>query len=151
MRRITIILILLLSAFGVKAQEKALAYSHYSFNGLALNPAYAGADEALSLTLLHRSQWTGLENAPSTQSFSGHALIKKKQVGLGLTVIRDRIGVHKTTNVLTNYAYHIKISNEKNDTLPSMILRVYEPDINMQIIKFTDLPWQSESYFSINV
>ena len=47
--------------------------------------------------------------------------------------------------------FHIKISNEKNDTLPSMILRVYQPDINMQIIKFTDLPWQSESYFSINV
>lgn len=46
---------------------------------------------------------------------------------------------------------HIKVSNEKTDTLPSMKLRVYQPDIYMQSIKFTDLPWQSESDFSINV
>jgi hypothetical protein len=46
---------------------------------------------------------------------------------------------------------HITVSNYKNDTLPAMKLRVYQPDINMQTISFTDLPWQSESDFSIKV
>jgi hypothetical protein len=46
---------------------------------------------------------------------------------------------------------HIKVSNDKNDTLPSMKLRVYQQNISKQTIKYTDLPWQSETYFSIKV
>lgn len=53
--------------------------------------------------------------------------------------------------ILDGNVLHIKVSNDKTDTLPSMKLRVYQPDIYMQSIKFTDLPWQSESDFSINV
>jgi peptidoglycan/xylan/chitin deacetylase (PgdA/CDA1 family) len=46
---------------------------------------------------------------------------------------------------------HIKISNEKNDYLPSMMLRVYQPNINKHTINYTDLPWQNQTDFSINV
>lgn len=46
---------------------------------------------------------------------------------------------------------HIKVSNNENNTLPSIKFRVYRPDINMKTIKFTDIPWQSKSDFSINV
>ncbi len=84
-------------------------FSQFMYNNLVLNPAYAGADEALSVSLLHRSQWTGVENAPSTQSLSIHTLVKKKQIGLGLTIVSDRIGVHKNTSILSNYAFHIAV------------------------------------------
>jgi hypothetical protein len=46
---------------------------------------------------------------------------------------------------------HIKVSNDKNDTLPSMKLRVYQQNINKQTTKYTDLPWQSETNFSVNL
>src|SRR6187402_14633 len=90
------------------AQQK-VQFTQYMFNGLVINPAYAGADEALSLTFIQRSQWTGVENAPNTQTLSGHTLFKKKQVGLGITLVNDRIGVHQNINALTSYAYHIRV------------------------------------------
>lgn len=46
---------------------------------------------------------------------------------------------------------HIKINNDKNDNLPSIKLRIYQPNIGKQPIKYTDLPWQSETHFSIKV
>lgn len=124
----TTALLLLLGAFLPYANAQQIPqFSQFMYNNLVLNPAYAGADEALSLTVLHRSQWTGIENAPSTQSFSAHSLVKKKQIGLGLTVIRDRIGVHKNTNILSNYAYHITI---KQGAILSMGLQVGVANLN---------------------
>ncbi len=93
------------------AQQK-VQFTQYMFNGLVINPAYAGADESLSLTFIQRSQWTGVENAPNTQTLSGHTLFKKKQVGLGITLVNDRIGVHRNINALTSYAYHIRVGEK---------------------------------------
>jgi type IX secretion system PorP/SprF family membrane protein len=89
------------------AQQK-MQFTQYMFNGLVINPAYAGADEALSLTFIHRSQWAGVENAPQTQTLSAHTLFKRKHFGLGLTIVNDKIGVHKNLSILSNYAYHLR-------------------------------------------
>lgn len=94
-----------------QAQQK-MQFTQYMFNGLVINPAYAGADEALSLTFLQRSQWSGVENAPNTQTFSGHTLFKKKHFGAGITIVNDKIGVHKNLSVLTNYAYHLRVAEK---------------------------------------
>lgn len=88
--------------------QQKVQFTQYMFNGLVLNPAYAGADDALSLSLTHRSQWAGVEGAPSTQTLSAHTLFKKKNVGLGLIITNDRIGVHNNFGFLSNYAYHLK-------------------------------------------
>jgi len=107
-QRILIVVILEVVAYYSYAQQGP-QFTQFMYNNLVINPAYAGAEEALSLTMVSRNQWSGVENAPNTQSFSAHTLMKKKHVGLGFTIIRDQLGVHKNTNVLTNYAYHIKI------------------------------------------
>lgn len=101
------ILLLVGIGFGAVAQQK-MQFTQYMFNGLVINPAYAGADEALSLTFIHRSQWAGVDNAPTTQTLSGHTLFKKRHFGLGLTIVNDKVGVHKNLNVVTNYAYHLQ-------------------------------------------
>jgi type IX secretion system PorP/SprF family membrane protein len=99
-----------------KAQQSP-QFSQFMFNNLVINPAYAGADGALSMTLLSRNQWSGVENAPTTQSFSAHTLAVKKQLGLGITVIRDQIGVHKNTNGLANIAYHLHVGKQSTFSL----------------------------------
>lgn len=103
-----VVLILVIVTLHANGQQGP-QFTQFMYNNLVINPAYAGAEEAFSLTMVSRNQWSGIENAPSTQSFSAHTLVKKKHVGLGLTIIRDQLGVHKNTNVLTNYAYHIKL------------------------------------------
>lgn len=92
------------------AQQK-VQFTQYMFNNLVINPAYAGADEALSLTFIHRNQWAGMEGSPKTQTLSAHTLFKKKQVGLGFVFSNDQIGIHRNLNFVTNYAYHLATGN----------------------------------------
>jgi len=89
--------------------QQSMQFTQYMFNGLVINPAYAGADEALSLTFIHRSQWTGLSNAPATQTLAAHAPIKEKKIGIGFVLVNDRIGVHKNFTALNSYAYHLRV------------------------------------------
>lgn len=97
------------------ASNNALAqyrpqYSQYMFNGLSINPAYAGAEEDLSLTFINRSQWVNVEGAPTTQTFTGHTLVKDKNLGIGANVLYDQIGIHKSLIAQLNTSYHIAVS-----------------------------------------
>jgi type IX secretion system PorP/SprF family membrane protein len=87
-------------------------FTQYMFNILAINPAYAGAEDALSITFIDRHQWLGVENAPTTQTLSAHSLVRKKHIGLGLSIFNDKIGVYTDLKAITNYAYHVRIGND---------------------------------------
>ncbi len=90
----------------VYGQQEAM-FTQYMFNGLALNPAYAGSHESLSATVLFRDQWTGLGGAPTTQTFSLHSPIRNAKIALGLQVIHDKITVFNQYGVNGSYAYRI--------------------------------------------
>lgn len=92
----------------VNAQQQAM-FSQYMFNTLAINPAYAGSQESISLTALMREQWVGLEGAPSTQTFSAHSPFKEKRIGVGLIFLHDKIGVTHQSGVYASYAYKIPL------------------------------------------
>jgi type IX secretion system PorP/SprF family membrane protein len=113
MRKLSFILICLISWMGTKAQEKALLYTHYSFNGLAVNPAFAGSREMLSVNLSHRSQWTGFEGAPSYNIFAVHTPLKKTTTGLGFLVMNESIGLRKYTGFYLNYAHRLTLGRGK--------------------------------------
>jgi len=84
------ILFAVLSVGGLMAQQDA-QYTQYMYNTMAVNPAYAGSRGTLSLTGLHRSQWIGLDGAPSTQTFNINAPVSER-VGAGLSIVNDEIG-----------------------------------------------------------
>jgi type IX secretion system PorP/SprF family membrane protein len=92
------------------AQQK-VQFTQYMFNELILNPAFAGNDGALSVTMMDRSQWVSVEGAPVTQTFSGHTFFSNKKLGAGLSFINDKIGVHRTQNIQGDLAYRLSFSN----------------------------------------
>jgi type IX secretion system PorP/SprF family membrane protein len=96
----------------VSAQQ-APQFTQFMFNNLIVNPAYAGADKVGTINFLNRSQWSGVDGAPSTLAFSAH--MPTRNIGLGISLVHDRIGVHKNIAVRTNYAYHIRLN--ENTTL----------------------------------
>lgn len=104
--------LLLVGALSVSyqtfAQQEAM-FSQYMFNTLAINPAYAGSRDVLSLTALGRYQWVGVEGAPKTFTFSMDTPIKNEKMGLGLQVTRDEVGLQKNTGVYGTYSYRIKV------------------------------------------
>ena len=111
---------MLILSFGFYESSHAQYYGNYSqfiSNDHVINPAYAGADDALSLTFLGRSQWAGVDGAPTTQSFTGHTLFKNEKTGVGVTLINDEVGVHRSLTSLATYAYRIKLENRSNGYL----------------------------------
>ena len=101
-------LLLMLLPTMAYGQQQAL-YSQYMFNGLAINPAYAGMSGSLDIAALARWQWVGIEGAPTTTTLSAHAPIQSKKIGLGLTISRDEIGITNQTSVFAAYAYRIPV------------------------------------------
>ncbi len=94
--------------FAAFAQQDP-QFSQYMFNPLALNPAYAGSRGLPSAVLLHRSQWIGIKGAPMTESFSIHAPLWNKKIGLGLGVINDNIGPNNNMEIFGAYAYRVRL------------------------------------------
>lgn len=86
-------------------------YTQYMYNMNVINPAYAGSKETLSFGLLYRKQWVDLEGAPSTATFSGSSPVGKN-VGLGLSVISDKIGPVKENNVYADFSYTLNLGGE---------------------------------------
>lgn len=77
--------------FSSHAQQDA-QYTQYMFNTLSVNPAYAGSRGQLSIAGLYRSQWVGLDGAPSTQTLNLHSPIRNSRLGYGLSIVNDEIG-----------------------------------------------------------
>lgn len=103
-----VLMILLLLPFTEAQAQQAIQFTQYFSNQLVLNPAYAGSDDALSLTLVHRNQWTGVQGAPKTTTVSGHTLFKNEHTGLGVNLFVDKINIHSNVNFNGIYSYRIK-------------------------------------------
>ncbi len=100
----------LTAGFNANAQQEVM-YSQYMFNTLAINPAYAGSRDVLSLTALGRYQWIGVPGSPNTHSFSLDMPIRNEKMGLGLTAFNDAIGIANNTGVNLSYAYRMKVGD----------------------------------------
>ena len=85
-------------------------FTHYSFNTLAINPAYAGTRDALTVTGLHRMQWVSFEGAPVTQTITAHAPIINQNIGIGLSVLNDKIGPTNNFSFYVDFSYKIKVN-----------------------------------------
>lgn len=106
-------LVLVFSFFVVfitQAQQDA-QYTNYMYNTMNINPAYAGSRGTTSLFGIHRSQWIGLEGAPTTNMFAIHSPIYDSNVGLGLTIMNDVIGPSNENTISVDYSYTIPTSD----------------------------------------
>lgn len=56
----------------VQSQQDA-QYTQYMYNTVSVNPGYAGSRGHISIAALHRSQWVGLDGAPTTQTLNLHS------------------------------------------------------------------------------
>lgn len=109
MRRKLIGLVLILLSGVLHAQQDA-QFTQYMYNTININPAYAGSRQTMSVFALHRTQWVGLDGAPVTNTFSIHTPIKDSNVGLGLSIINDKIGPSDENNIAIDFSYSIPMS-----------------------------------------
>lgn len=111
-KKIAVVSVLALAGLTGNAQQNPM-YTHYMYNTLSVNPAYAGSRDAITVTGLHRSQWVSFSGAPVTQTITLHAPLRNEKIGLGLSLLNDKIGPVNNTSVFGDFAYRIKL-NEKS-------------------------------------
>lgn len=108
-KKLSVLLVgLLLSVLNVAAQQDS-QYTQYMYNTAAINPAYTGSREVLSVVGLHRTQWIGMEGAPKTMTFAANGPVSDR-IGLGATVINNEIGPSSETTVSADVSYNIRLN-----------------------------------------
>ncbi|WP_255462762.1 type IX secretion system membrane protein PorP/SprF [Galbibacter sp. BG1] len=104
------IIVAILGAFfsiSVTAQQQP-QFTQYMYNTLTLNSGYAGANR-LEVGLIHRSQWVGIDGAPSTQSLTVGGKVGNR-IGVGLTAINDNIGPSNQLDINGVFSYNIQLN-----------------------------------------
>ncbi|MFA6277765.1 MAG: type IX secretion system membrane protein PorP/SprF [Pedobacter sp.] len=109
--------ILLLCVAGPSFAQQDAQYSQYIFNGIYINPAYAGYRERVNINATYRNQWTGIEGAPKSFSLAVDAIMPNERVGLSLTMSAEQLGAQKNISAFANYAYRLPINEEGTSKL----------------------------------
>ncbi|MBL7900278.1 MAG: type IX secretion system membrane protein PorP/SprF [Crocinitomicaceae bacterium] len=135
LRNLGMAFLFVVTALNSSAQQDAI-YSQYMFNTFAINPAYAGTRNSMSAVILHRSQWVGIDGAPTTQTATVHAPINKYNIAWGVNLAHDRLGPTRNILAAGTGAYHVKLRNAKI----SFALRagIYNSILNKGMLSFKE-------------
>ena len=93
-------------------------YTHFMFNRLSYNPAYAGSSGAISFTLLYNKQWLGLTLqspvpdvkpgvTPTNYLFSFDMPVSWLHGGIGLLFNSQSLGYHSNNTINIDYAFRL--------------------------------------------
>jgi type IX secretion system PorP/SprF family membrane protein len=122
-------LFFILGCTSLFAQQQPF-FSQFFYNKLIANPGAAGSTGLPAVTAFHRQQWTGLEGAPVTQALSINSPVLAERVGLGLTVVNDRIGFYNSTFVQAAYAYRVQLGSGRLGIGLHGSMNRYEADLS---------------------
>lgn len=95
-------------------------FTHYGFNGMYLNPAYAGIKGQGEVNLIGRYQYYNLGNTPGDANGSPRTGLLTASLpvlalngGVGLAVSYDQAGEAKLTDAALSYSQHVKLGAGK--------------------------------------
>jgi len=109
--KIGFVLLLLFGATNIVIAQQDPMYTQYMDNLQIINPGYVGSIETGSFTLVARNQWVSFEGAPTTRSFSYQTPVNRNRIGLGVSLINDKIGPLSQTGLYFDYSYFINIGS----------------------------------------
>ena len=90
------------------AQQEA-QYTQYMNNTSIINPAYAGSRGVLSILAMHRTQWVGLEGAPTTNTLTMSTPLTNR-LGLGVSILNDKLGPSDENTFSVDLSYYVRTS-----------------------------------------
>ena len=108
MKKITILISLLtLVSVNLWSQQEGLI-SQYRQQMTLFNPAAVSIDGVSRLSVIHRRQWINIPSSPVSSSFS-YGVYVGRNVGLGLSVVTDKVFIEQRTFVGIDYSYKIQL------------------------------------------
>ncbi|MEZ5059455.1 MAG: type IX secretion system membrane protein PorP/SprF [Saprospiraceae bacterium] len=97
--------------FNLLLAQQEPQFTQFMYNKLVYNPAYAGSNEATCIQGFYRTQWIGIEGAPTSMLVSFNMPLTNQRVGLGGTIYRNTIGIQENIGAEASYAYRFQVGN----------------------------------------
>jgi type IX secretion system PorP/SprF family membrane protein len=113
MRTFLPLLIVLLGVSLPSWSQTDPLYAQYLNNPLLINPAYSGLNNNLSASATYRKQWAGFDGSPTTFNVNAHTSLRDNRMGVGLIILKDKVGANANTEVHATYAYRIDLEGKK--------------------------------------
>lgn len=111
MRYLCVTSLLIFGCFSSLYAQQEPTYNLYRYTMNVLNPAYAGSNDRPEFVSNIRSQWSGIDGAPQTQSFALSTPINDK-VGAGISVINDKVFIESQKTVFIDFSYRLTLNRE---------------------------------------
>ncbi|HOE03833.1 MAG TPA: type IX secretion system membrane protein PorP/SprF [Bacteroidales bacterium] len=120
MRRLlsTLTLVLLASITSLTFAQNDPHFSLFEFSQLTYNPGYAGSNNGICVSSVHRQQYVGFNRDPLNGGKSGRPIttvfnaempLKAINSGVGLSIIQDMIGFQSDLALNVSYAYRVDL------------------------------------------
>lgn len=143
--------ILILFRLTVIAQTDISTSSHW-YNRANYNPASIARPNYIYFFSNVRKQWAGLDGAPTVYNIQASGFSDKYNSALGLSMIRDDIGLTTALNPSLQYAYRVGLNENTNLSL-GLSAGVYSRKINASayeadVVNDPVLDYIDEKYFS---
>lgn len=84
-------------------------FSQYMHDATAINPAYAGSANALTISLHGRMQWISAEGAPTNQILSAHTPLSDTRLAAGLRLQHETVGSGRRMTVSPSLVYRLPL------------------------------------------
>ncbi|SIT07382.1 type IX secretion system membrane protein, PorP/SprF family, partial [Belliella pelovolcani] len=162
-------------AIGSVESQQLPQFSQYIFNGLHINPAYAGYKGEPYIQSTYRSQWVGFEGAPTTFTVTADLSANEGLMGFGVSILSDKMGPTNTNGAMLSYAYRIQTgrnsflglgasvgaseyaidgdmlrANDPNDpNIPEGRVNMFTPNMNMGLFFHTDRFYAGASAYNM--
>lgn len=101
--------VLTLIMYSSQAQQ-ATTFTQYHDNQVPFNSAYSLLDQAGSVNLNSRKQWTGIEGAPYTLQFNGSLPLPTINGAAGMSLTYDKFNIEKLTEASAFFAKAVQLS-----------------------------------------
>ncbi|NDK56897.1 PorP/SprF family type IX secretion system membrane protein [Pontibacter fetidus] len=119
MKKLLPVLVLILLCVQHLAAQQQPQFTHYSFNGMQLSPAYAGITNRPEIVSIYRYQWLGYDatfddgGSPQTLLLTANTPVRLLHGGVGINLMRDKIANTTYTVAALSYSFHIPIREGK--------------------------------------
>tara|TARA_B110000444_G_C18818186_1_gene586266 strand:+ start:1114 stop:2037 length:924 start_codon:yes stop_codon:yes gene_type:complete len=109
MKKIILYISMMILCLATFAQQRSTTTT-YPYNGLLINPAYAGSLNLLSVIAVHRKQWINVEGAPTYTALSANSSFASNRIGLGVFASKASQSITDDYSLYGSYAYKINTS-----------------------------------------
>jgi len=109
---------ILIGVFGTYAQAQNIpVHEQYMFDFMLVNPAFAGISEITSVKAVHREQWIGMDNSPSTSFLMFKHRLKGRAGGIGGYIYSDRNGPNSYNGAQISWSWQVLLSAKRQNKM----------------------------------